>query len=81
MSALYMQSFFKDDEPLVHISVIEKKEDIMWNGIQTGNDGMSDHWNRTPGKKLAITTYTNADEVELIVNGIAFDQNALSRYK
>lgn len=70
--AYYMKSFFKDDEPLVHISVIEKKEDIMWNGIQTGNDGMSDHWNRTPGKKLAITTYTNADEVELIVNGKSY---------
>lgn len=70
--AYYMKSFFKDDEPLVHISVIDKKGDAMWNGIQTGNDGMSDHWNRTLGKKLAITTYTNADEVELIVNGKSY---------
>ena len=70
--AYYMKSFFKDDEPLVHIAVTDTKEDAMWNGIQTGNDGMSDHWNRTPGKKLAITTYTNADEVELIVNGKSY---------
>jgi beta-galactosidase len=41
----------------------------MWNGVQTGNDGMSDHWNRKPGSKLNIITYTNADEVELFVNG------------
>ena len=67
--AYYMKSFFKQEEPLVHIGVIDSKGDQMWNGIQTGNDGMSDHWNRKPGSKLEIITYTNADEVELFVNG------------
>ena len=66
--AYYMKSFFSD-EPLVHIAVTESKGNQMWNGVQTGNDGQSDHWNRTPGQKLDITTYTNADEVELFVNG------------
>ena len=67
--AYYMKSFFKDDEPVVHIAVIDNKGDQMWNGIQTGNDGMSDHWNRKAGSKLQMVTYTNADEVELLVNG------------
>ncbi|MBR3455461.1 MAG: DUF4982 domain-containing protein [Bacteroidaceae bacterium] len=67
--AYYMKSFFKDDEPVVHIAVIDSKGDQMWNGIQTGNDGMSDHWNRKPGSKLQMVTYTNAEEVELFVNG------------
>ena len=67
--AYYMRSFFKPDEPLVHIAVIDSKNDIMWNGVQTGNDGMSDHWNRKPGTKLNLITYTNADEVELLLNG------------
>ena len=67
--AYYMRSFFKPDEPLVHIAVIDSKNDIMWNGIQTGNDGMSDHWNRKPNTKLNLITYTNADEVELVLNG------------
>ncbi len=66
--AYYMKSFFSD-EPVVHIAVTESKGDQMWNGVQTGNDGQSDHWNRTEGKKLEITTYTNAEEVELLVNG------------
>lgn len=66
--AYYMKSFF-DDTPVVHIAVTESKGDQMWNGVQTGNDGQSDHWNRTQGDKLEITTYTNADEVELFVNG------------
>ena len=67
--AYYMKSFFCPDEPVVHIAVIEKKGDIMWNGVQTGNDGMSDHWNRSEGSKLSLITYTNADEVELLLNG------------
>lgn len=67
--AFYMKSFFKEDEPVVHIAVIDNKGDQMWNGIQTGNDGMSDHWNRKAGSKLQMITYTNADEVELFVNG------------
>ena len=67
--AYYMKSFFKPEEPLVHIAVIDKKGDMMWNGVQTGNDGMSDHWNRQQGTKVSLITYTNADEVELFVNG------------
>ena len=67
--AYYMKSFFVPDEPLVHIAVIDRKGDQMWNGVQTGNDGMSDHWNRAAGQKLSLITYTNADEVELLLNG------------
>lgn len=70
--AYYMRSFFKPEEPVVHIAVTESKGNVMWNGVQTGNDGQSDHWNRTPGTKLSITTYTNADEVELLVNGKSY---------
>ena len=67
--AYYMKSFFMPDEPVVHIGVIDRKGDQMWNGVQTGNDGMSDHWNRGAGQRLSLITYTNADEVELLQNG------------
>ncbi|MBO4608150.1 MAG: DUF4982 domain-containing protein [Prevotella sp.] len=67
--AYFLRSYFKPEEPLVHIGIIDSKGDIMWNGIQTGNDGMSDHWNRADGDELSLYTYTNADEVELKVNG------------
>ncbi len=30
---------------------------------------MSDHWNRVEGSRLTLFTYTNADEVELFING------------
>ena len=69
--AYYMRSFFKD-EPMVHIAVTDSKGNMMWNGVQTGNEGQSDHWNRVAGTQLEITTYTNADEVELVVNGKSY---------
>ena len=81
--AYYMRSFFKADEPVVHIAVIDRKGDIMWNGIQTGNDGMSDYWNRAEGSKQNIVVYTNADEVELLLNGqsLGTKQNPVSNPK
>lgn len=68
--AYFMKSFLKPEEPMVHIAVIDdSKNEVMWNGVQTGNDGMSDHWNRKPGTVLSLLVYTNADEVELLLNG------------
>ena len=67
--AYLMKSLFKPEEPVVHIGVVGQKGDMMWNGVQTGNDSMSDHWNYEPGSRLSIVTYTNADKVELKVNG------------
>ena len=67
--AYLMKSLFKPEEPVVHIGVVGQKGDMMWNGVQTGNDSMSDHWNYEPGSHLSIVTYTNADKVELKVNG------------
>ena len=78
--AYFMRSFFKPEEPLVHIAVIDNKaEAIMWNGINTANDGMSDHWNRKPGTKLNLITYTNADEVELLLNGKSLGRKTNSK--
>ena len=67
--AYLLKSLFKEDETMVHIGVIESRHDVMWNGAQTGNDGMSDHWNRRQGDTLELVTYTNADAVELLING------------
>ena len=66
--AYFLKSLFTD-ELLVHIGVIDETQDVMWNGVQTGTNRMSDHWNRVEGTVLSLYTYTNADEVELILNG------------
>lgn len=67
--AYYMKSFFSD-EPVTHIGIIEKGgNDGLWNGIKTSNAMMSESWNRAEGSTCDIITYTNADEVELLLNG------------
>lgn len=67
--AYYMKSFFSD-EPVVHIAIVENKNsNVMWNGVQTGNSSMSENWNRTAGSKVNLITYTNCQEVELLLNG------------
>ena len=67
-NAYLMKAIFSD-EPVVHISIQEQSRDIEWNGVSQKIRRLTDHWTRTPGSELSLTTYTNADEVELIVNG------------
>lgn len=67
--AYFMKSFFSD-EPLVRLTVMESKNSgVEWNGIITGTDRQSELWNRPEGSKANLVIYTNADEVELLLNG------------
>ena len=77
--AYLLRSMFKPEEPVVHIGIIDSKADAKeWNGIIFSNDGLSEHWNRTPGKKYSVNVYTNAEKVDLKVNGkvVASQQNS-----
>lgn len=66
--AYLLKSMFTD-EPTVHIGVIDDaNSNMVWNDVQVGTARMSENWNRKPGK-VSLYTYTNAEEVELIVNG------------
>ncbi len=67
--AAYMRSFFKPEEPVVHLAVLESENAEMWNGVKMGNDRMTELWNRQEGSKVNIYIYTNGDEVELRLNG------------
>jgi beta-galactosidase len=67
------------NEPLVHIGIVDNEgESKMWNDQVVGQKVISSHWNRQEGKKYNLYTYTNADEVELLVNGksIGIQQNS-----
>ncbi len=58
------------EEPLVHIGIVDSEmESLEWNDILVGRTPVSSHWNRKEGSTQNIFTYTNADEVELLVNG------------
>jgi beta-galactosidase len=68
--AYLLKSMFKPEEPLVHIAVQEQEPTVRdWNGIPLGSKQLTDHWNRQPGDTLNLTVFTNADEVELKLNG------------
>jgi beta-galactosidase len=68
--AYLLKSMFKPEEPLVHIAVQEKEPTVRdWNGIPIGTKQLTDHWNRQEGDTLNLTVFTNADEVELKLNG------------
>ena len=71
--AYLIQSAFEEDKPLVRIAVMEKSgESIEWNDIQVGGQNVASHWNWEEGKICNLYTYTNADEVELFVNGKSY---------
>ena len=67
------------EEPLVHIGIVDSEGEMkMWNDQVVGQKVISAHWNRMDGVKYNLYTYTNADEVELLVNGksIGVQQNS-----
>ncbi len=67
--AYLIKSAFSE-EPLVHIGIVDSEmESLEWNDILVGRTPVSSHWNRKEGSTQNIFTYTNADEVELQVNG------------
>ena len=67
--AWFMKSFFSD-EPMVRITVMEDKDKgIEWNGVTVSADRQTELWNRQEGSKADLVVYTNAEEVELLLNG------------
>lgn len=67
--AWLVKSMFSD-EPTVHIAIVEQlARDNVWNGVQIGTEHMSENWNRQAGELLSLYTYTNAEKVELRLNG------------
>ena len=69
-NAYFMKTFFSD-APEVHIAVIDKGDGgkRMWNGINVAIGDYSENWNRNPGDTVSLYTFTNGDEVELLLNG------------
>lgn len=69
-TAWFVKSFFKPDEPMVHIAVqAGERKQFIWNGVDQGSVEQSESWNWEPGDSLKVVCYTNADEVELFLNG------------
>lgn len=67
--AYLIKSAFSE-EPVVRIGIVDKDvENDDWNDVTVGKLPLSSHWNRAAGSMQRLYTFTNADEVELWVNG------------
>lgn len=76
--AYLMKSVFNEDHSIVYIGIIDSEDESqLWNDVIVGRKYISSHWNRVQGKTYEIFTYTNADDVELFINGksIGLKQN------
>ncbi len=68
--AYLIKSAFEPDKPQVRIAVVdEESEELDWNDVVSGRMKMTSHWNRPSGSRQNLFTFTNADEVELLLNG------------
>lgn len=67
--AYFLRSFFKPEEPMVYIAPFENTGTKEWNGVTMGGKKFTDSWNFNVGDTIDLYTYTNAAEVELILNG------------
>lgn len=78
--AYFLKSFFKPEEPMVYIAPFENTATTQWNGVAMGGKVFTDGWNFAPGDSVTLYTYTNADEVELRLNGkpLGRKKNAIS---
>lgn len=69
--AYLLRSCFKEDEPQVHIGVLDgEQKSVIWNDVLSGRAEMSHfYWKPNAGDSITLEISTNCDEVELLQNG------------
>ena len=69
-TAYLIKSAFVPDEPLVRIAVnAGEGESVNWNDVQVGSLRLDENWNKEAGTTQTIYTFSNCEEVELLLNG------------
>ncbi len=67
--AWLIRGAFRPEEPVVRIGVLTGSESLGWNAINVGQKTYTEFWNCKEGSRQQVTTFTNAQEVELLHNG------------
>lgn len=69
--AYLVRSCFVEDEPQVHIGVLDgEQKSIIWNDVLSGRAEMSHfYWKPNAGDSITLEVSTNCEEVELYRNG------------
>ena len=83
-TAYFLKSYFTD-EPMVHLGVLQNNQTFEWNGVRQGAIKLNENWNLydQTNNKVTLLTYTNAEEVELLINNksLGIQRNDLSNPK
>ncbi len=66
----YIQSLYSD-EPMVHVTAYDPSQETKqyWNEVNLRFQPMFSHWNWKGRDSVRLITFTNAQEVELLING------------
>lgn len=70
--AYFLRTYFREDEPQAYIAPYRASDSSEWNGVKMGGATFTDGWwmpEKAGGSLLNVAVFTNADEVELTVNG------------
>lgn len=67
--AYLIKGAFDYNTPVVHLGIMTGGESVNWNDVQVGQKNYTESWNHKPGSKQQVATFTNCDEVELLING------------
>ena len=67
--AWLIRGAFRPEEPIVRIGVLTGSESLGWNAVNVGQKTYTEFWNYKEDSKQQVTTFTNCEEVELILNG------------
>ena len=74
--AWLIKGMFQPQEPVVRIGVMTGGESLNWNAVKIGQKTYNSYWNYPKGSKQQVVTFTNAEEVELFINGKSFGRQA-----
>jgi len=68
--AYLIRSGLEPEKPLTHIGVMaDSGERLIWNDIQSGQYVLNESWNADEKGSRTVFAFSNAEEVELILNG------------
>ena len=67
-ASYYTQSFYSE-EPMLHITVMDKSVEDVPGKFQWGWPPMASHWNWPDDKALKVVAFSNCESVELFLNG------------
>lgn len=69
------------DEPMVYAAITNLSEDeqVVWNDVTLISAEVASHWNWQPGNTIEVTTFSNCDSVELLLNGRSLGRREVTK--